>query len=127
MCEKCCKSYVEGYINGLNLDSSSDFTKAINEISKYQSFLCCKIDKLEKKVDTLKTKLCCLEGCADCCCCSDSCCCCDESSCSCPDSCSCKVKCSNCGTINHVSKSCCDDGCNCCCKSDESGSSCCCQ
>ena len=37
------------------------------------------------------------------------------------------VKCSNCGTINHVSKSCCEDRCNCCCKSEESNSSCCCQ
>ena len=51
MCDECAKSYVEGYIKGLNLDSSSDFTNAINEISKYQSFLFCKITKLENKLE----------------------------------------------------------------------------
>jgi len=122
MCEKCDKTYIDGFLKGLNLDQSSDFTKAITELASYNSYLCCKISKLERKLDIL-------QSCLDCDCCDSSsscCCCCDESSCECPDSCSCKVKCSKCGTLNHVSKCCgCGDSCKCdCCKSNNSSCSC---
>ena len=133
MCEKCHKTYVEGFIQGLNLDQSSDFTKAINEIANYTSSLSCKIEKLERKLDILQANMCNLECCLDsnCCssnCCSDNCCCCDESSCLCPDTCSCKVKCKCCGTVNHVSGHCncgCNDDLLDCCKSSGNNSSCC--
>jgi len=121
MCEKCSKTYIEGYVEGLNLDKSSDFTKAIEEMSKFTSSLCCKIEKLERKLDILQANVCNLECCLDSDCCSKSCCCCDESSCSCPDTCSCKIKCKNCGTINHV-PSCCE--CN---SSLNNDPSCCCK
>ena len=115
MCEQCEQTYINGFLKGLNLDPSSDFTKAINELASYNSSLYCKISKLERKLDILQANLCHLENDLDCNCCGSDCsCCCDESSCECPDSCSCKVKCSKCGTVNHVSKCCgCKDLCDC--------------
>ena len=98
MCNKCA-SYLEGFMEGLNMDPNSDCTKAFKEVSKCISSMSDEISFLKRQLEIADDRINDLEdaidyingndGCCDCCSCEDGKCDCSE----CDDKCPCDGKC----------------------------------